>query len=72
MLKPRWLVRFINLVRNYPWLPCPICGKDFAGFEAGEYSFPINKERSLTTCNKPTCQKRAKEATEKLWGIKFD
>jgi len=33
-IKPRILAKFLAWLLGYFWLPCPICGKPFAGFEA--------------------------------------
>lgn len=34
------LREFVALQRSYFWLPCPKCGKMFAGYEAGKTSVP--------------------------------
>lgn len=32
---PEWWRRWRARVRGYFWLPCPICGQMFAGYEKG-------------------------------------
>lgn len=32
-LRPRWIARFLSWALGYFWLPCPICGQKFSGFE---------------------------------------
>lgn len=32
---PRWLAWLLALVNGYFWIPCPTCGRSFAGFESG-------------------------------------
>lgn len=33
MVRPRWIAHLIANVLGYFWLPCPLCGEMFAGFE---------------------------------------
>jgi hypothetical protein len=35
MVRPRWIARLAAWILGYFWLPCPSCGRDFAGFECG-------------------------------------
>jgi hypothetical protein len=37
---PSWLREFAACLLGYFWLPCPLCGKMFAGFECGKRSLP--------------------------------
>jgi len=32
--RPRFLNAIVALLGGYFWLPCPICGKNFAGYES--------------------------------------
>ena len=43
MLRPRFLARFLAWLGRYFWIPCPLCGRYFAGFEwtLDEYSSDI-------------------------------
>jgi hypothetical protein len=38
--RPRWAVKIVAASLSYFWLPCPNCGKMFAGFESGRGSGP--------------------------------
>jgi hypothetical protein len=64
MMKPRWLACCLAWIANYFWLPCPICGENFAGFEWGE-SLMRTLGSGEGTCSKPECiaetRKRNKE-----------
>ena len=35
-IRPRFVARFLAFLFGYFWLPCPLCGKPFAGFECSE------------------------------------
>lgn len=39
MIYPRCLARLLAWLGGYFWTPCPRCGRMFAGFEAGWYSW---------------------------------
>jgi hypothetical protein len=43
MLRPRFLARFLAWLCGFFWIPCPLCGRYFAGFEwtLDEYSSDI-------------------------------
>jgi hypothetical protein len=43
MLRPRFLARFLAWLGGYFWIPCPLCGRYFAGFEwtSDQYSSDI-------------------------------
>jgi hypothetical protein len=47
-LRPRWLAQFLAYVGGYFWLPCPVCGELFAGFEASNESVGMQPPRLLT------------------------
>lgn len=50
MRLPRWFARIVAALLGYFWLPCPRCGRMFAGFE---YRGSIPNDRgcfSVTCC----------------------
>lgn len=52
----RTVARWLAKMRGYFWLPCPVCGEDFAGFETyvGECCV-VTTEGARTVCSKPDC-----------------
>jgi hypothetical protein len=61
MIYPRWFARLSAWALGYFWLPCPVCGEDFAGFEAdsGFGAALVQKAdgpHMRCVCSKPTCQ----------------
>ncbi len=37
---------------GYFWMPCPICGEDFAGFEIGKGHLKVSSEKTYCCCKK--------------------
>jgi len=61
MMKSRWLARLKAWWLGYFWLPCPVCGENFAGFEKGSYCIQVDWwGTSKCVCDKPKCQEEAK------------
>jgi hypothetical protein len=46
----RLLAKARALVTGYFWLPCPICGEPFAGFEAGDVCLWDGTGRGIMVC----------------------
>jgi hypothetical protein len=65
MIRPRWIARTLAWVGGYFWLPCPVCGENFAGFEAGRYG-----TNGQIACPKESCQAIARRDTQEAT-IKF-
>ena len=68
----RFLRKLYANVFGYFWLPCPICGEMFGGFESSNYSikeevefdglgFPVSGHGTIV-CSNPAC---AVEATKR-------
>lgn len=55
LVRPRWIARLAAGAGGYFWLPCPICGECFAGFEWGE-SLMRSWTESTGTCARPECR----------------
>ena len=55
MRAPAFLRRAYARLFGYFWLPCPVCGECFGGFEAGHYP---NYDR--LTCRRASCQVEAR------------
>lgn len=67
MIRPRWLARLLAWYGGYFWLPCPICGEDFAGFEWGEESLQRTFSTGEGLCSKPECVAEAKRRNALFW-----
>ena len=52
---------------GYFWLPCPVCGEYYAGFEHGKHSWPITFERGRLVCSKVLCQEKALEEIARFY-----
>jgi hypothetical protein len=57
---PRWFARLCAYVLGYFWMPCPVCGENFAGFECdpGWGAVLVQKAdgpHMLIVCSKPAC-----------------
>ena len=62
LLKPlRWLRAFVG---GYFWLPCPICGENFGGFEWGE-SLMSSWDGGEGVC--PACSEEADRLNQIRW-----
>ena len=66
MRLPRTIAKMKAAALGYFWLPCPLCGESFAGFEWGA-SIPVNECSGQGVCNKPECVKNAQKQTEEFW-----
>ena len=67
---PRWLAYVIAKLGGYFWIPCPVCGDGFAGFEVGSHTSGVQHRdegdgtRSYKiVCNKGKCQAEARRQT---------
>lgn len=54
-LRPRFLAKFIARLTGYFWLPCPICGKEFAGFEFGGGVLYDSNTSGYAVCSDRAC-----------------
>ena len=61
---PRWLNKLVAGVCGYYWIPCPLCGNYYAGYEwIGETL--METDRSGTgVCYKQECQNKTKRHNE--------
>ena len=74
MIKPRFVARFLAWLGGYFWLPCPVCGEYFAGFEA-YCEFPpasvvVQEDGVLyhkCVCSKPKCVAVGIQEHEKIF-----
>ena len=49
-MMPRWMHRFYAKFMGYFWLPCPICGEYFAGYEPDAGSWYQGGGSGQTVC----------------------
>lgn len=76
MIRPRILARFLAWVGGYFWLPCPVCGEPFAGFEH-RFSTPPSgimiDGHMMGTCPKQECiergQREFSKAMDNQWEV---
>lgn len=61
MIYPRFLARILAFLGGYFWLPCSLCGKNFAGFEWGFADGPCHDEDGKGTCSRKDCLRRGAE-----------
>lgn len=51
--EPRWLARVAARMLGYFWLPCPRCGRRFAGYEVtGSVYDDDSRTRGKGTCDR--------------------
>jgi hypothetical protein len=66
-MRSRTVARMLAEARGFFWLPCPVCGEYFAGFEwdtSGECSsIPREDNCGVGICPEPACMERAREWT---------
>lgn len=61
MIRPRWLAWLLARTCGYFWIPCPVCRKPFAGFEAAQAGATVNhrvedgEHVSECVCSRPAC-----------------
>lgn len=60
-IRPRWLARCLAYVGGYYWGPCPVCGKNVAGFEFGADLWRTHNTARIT-CPDTACIEFAKKA----------
>ncbi len=64
MMRSRLAAQVIAAIRGYFWLPCPICGQDFAGFEHGPdflmETASVDGASGKVVCARASCQKEAR------------
>lgn len=51
--RPRALAQFRAWLSGYFWLPCPLCGEMFAGYEMG----PVSVSTTHSTIRKVCCRR---------------
>lgn len=62
--KPRWLAYLRALFCGYFWMQCPLCGKNFGGFES-EGSLYTGNGGGVCVCN--NCSTRAEKLSKKIF-----
>ena len=68
MTKHRWWARLKALWLGYFWLPCPVCGEFFAGFEAStEAHRQVTYAHGRCVCSKPNCVTEARRLSDEFW-----
>jgi hypothetical protein len=70
MMKPRWLAKFLASLGGYFWLPCPICGEPFAGFEWGhddDQTLMQTLHSGKGVCPKAACKSETRRRNEELY-----
>lgn len=64
---PRFLVRFVAFLLGYFYLPCPMCGEDFAGFETSRrVHMPMGSGRGYCVCSRPECEQMTIVRNERM------
>jgi hypothetical protein len=68
LMRPRWLAWLVARLNAKFWLTCPICGKDFAGFEWGRYSLLNHAmDGGTAVCPREECQQFAHGQNERIY-----
>ena len=44
-IRPRFVAKFLAWLLGYFWLPCPLCGEYFSGFEIGPASMFVSTNK---------------------------
>lgn len=67
--RPRFVHKFVAWLMGYFWLPCPLCGENFAGYEDGDYILPDPYEpgRGSMTCWKHPEDNPVAETIAGIW-----
>ena len=55
MTRFRWWAQFRAWRGGWFWLPCPVCGQHFAGFESAEVKWWDTETTGRLICRKPGC-----------------
>lgn len=63
----RWFHYLYAKLHGYFWLPCPICGRNFGGHEAGPYVLMINPYDGILVCSNEDCGNEAKKKSEAIY-----
>jgi len=58
-LQPRWFAYLRTVFGGYFWIPCPICGEYFGGFETSQEGLQISYIEGKCVCM--NCGKEAKK-----------
>ena len=68
LMKPRWIVKVMAHYRGYFWLPCPICGENFAGYEwkCSNQTLYLGNGRGDGVCPKESCIMKAHTLSSKV------
>lgn len=68
MIRPRFIAKLLANICGYFWLPCPLCGEEFAGFEwcTEHDNSSIIKDYSTSTGVCHNCHQKAKEYNERI------
>ena len=66
MRLPKFIRHAIAFFCGYFWLPCPICGKMFGGFECGETLYQ-SWSRGSMVCKKAECGEEAGRRNDVLF-----
>lgn len=61
---PEWWRKW-RAGNTYFWLPCPICGEFFAGYEKSSGGLLVAHGLSQMTCPKKECGEEAEKRNEK-------
>ncbi len=68
MIADRKRAREIAETLGYFWMPCPICGENFAGFEGGRPGLVDTPSAGRMHCQKAECEAAAAAYNERRWG----
>ena len=67
MMWPRFRARRIAKTQGWFWLPCPVCGRPFAGFEAATGGCAVMTVEGLKVpCSRPECVERGEREYKQL------
>ncbi len=70
-MRCRWLAKQRAKAEHKFWLPCPVCGDNFAGFESGQWGVTDSYGSGRSVCCKLECQIEAKRQTREFYA-KYD
>mgnify|MGYP001612338502 CR=1 FL=1 len=66
-IRPRFLAQALAFLGGYFWLPCPICGEPFAGFEWGDGILATSPGGGVGVCSKPECEAEAARRSDEVY-----
>ena len=70
MRKPKWMRKARANAGGYFWLPCPICGEMFGGFEwKSGHSLMTSKSEGVGVCPKKKCKEEADRRNLEKFGV---